>query len=85
MKYKEAVSGLLVHIKNCPGPKEAEWLLQDAITTLLRKRTGKEDFAAFVNMLHQELYQQREQSAGMMDLIKLNSVIDIVEDYQTLI
>jgi hypothetical protein len=85
MKYDEAIAGLVAHIKNTAGPKEAEWLLQDAITSLLRKRTGKEDFALFVNDLYMTLQKERKNCEAILEIIKLNSVIEIVEDYKTLI
>jgi hypothetical protein len=76
---------LVRKIKTSSGPKEAEGFLQDFVTGVLRKRVGKQDFAAVMDTLNGRLKEERENNQRVTEVIKLNAAIDIVEDYRTLI
>jgi hypothetical protein len=71
MKARKKELGMLVsRIKKAARPHEAECVLQDAVTTLLRQMPGRNEFSSYISLLAARL-----EKAGKMEkdtAVKLN-------------
>lgn len=85
MDHKNEIIQLIRNINNAIGTKAAESALQDFVTGVLRKRMDKNEFSSMIVLLDEYLRKERKKNIGVMHRIKLDSVIEIVQNYKTLI